>query len=553
MDSVNLAKLHLHWGTSQYKGKRYRSYSLARTYRKNGKNAKEIVLKLGKLSEAEVAQWRQLLSVFKTPGAFVTTLEDIVVTRHYAYLDVATANAIWAEWGLEPVFANDKKSALGAATIARILTVNRCIDPTSKSQTPPWFQRTTLPWLLALPVEELTAVRIFRALTVIEASKEALCRHLFTRLCQQQPEAMDSVFYDLSSTTFSGTRCVLMKWGHCKEGYRQPVVLALVVNRDGLPFYWEVLPGGTADTKTITWLLEQVKARFQVAQTTLVFDRGMVSEDNLVQLERAHIKYISAMDKNQVEGLTGVDFTGFSHLESERVEVQARTLAGFTPLDDNTSYRETRIVGQRRYILCFNPGLFTHQRRARQQALASFRTVVDNLNAELRAAKKTRHYQPPYAKFKRHLDRLKLKAFTDVHLRAVSGPGANPDTAIRTYQATVVVNESAMRHAGRCDGFWLLVTNHTEKVDDHFNLAASEVIRPYREKVVIEICQTQPVKKTWRPLRYAVHIMTDLRGRFKRERIIDIDVLAGDDHFADQTLDDRLALFERELFEVVAQ
>ncbi len=512
MDSINLAKLHLHWGTSQYKGKCYRSYSLARTYRKNGKNAKEIVLKLGKLSEAEVAQWRQLLSVFKTPGAFVTTLEDIVVSRHYAYLDVATANAIWAEWGLEPVFANAKKSALGAATIARILTVNRCIDPTSKSQTPPWFERTALPWLLALPVEELTAVRIFRALTAIEASKEALCRHLFTRLRQQQPEAMDSVFYDLSSTTFSGTQCVLMKWGHCKEGYRQHVVLALVVNREGLPFYWEVLPGETADTKTITWLLEQVKARFQVAQTTLVFDRGMVSEANLVQLERAPIKYISAMDKNQMEGLTGVDLTGFSHLESERVEVQARTLAEFTPLDDNTYYRETRIVGQRRYILCFNPGLFTQQRRARQQALASFRTVVDNRNAALRAAKKTRHYQPTYDKFKRHLDRLKLKAFTDVHLRAVSGPSANPDTAIRTYQATVTVNEPAIRHAGRCDGFWLLVTNHTEKVNDHFNLAASEVIRPYREKVVIEsafrdlksFVDVKPVH-VWTPVHVKAH------------------------------------------------
>ncbi len=359
------AKLQLHWGTSQYKGKRYRSYSLARAYRKDGKNAKEIVLKLGKLSEAEVARWRQLLAVFKTPGTFITTLEDIIVTRHYAYLDVATANAIWAQWGLEAVFANDKKSALGAATIARILTVNRCIDPTSKSQTPDWFQRTALPWLLAMPVEALTAVRVFRALTAIEANKEALCRHLFTRLRQQQPEAMRSVFYDLSSTTFSGTRCVLMKWGHCKEGYQQHVVLALVVNRDGLPFYWEVLPGGTADTKTITWLLEQVKTRFQVAQTTLVFDRGMVSEDNLAQLEGAHIKYISAMDKNQVEGLTGVDFTSFSHLDCERVEVQARTLAGFTSLNDSTYYRETRVVGYSWPNLPLIPEQIFHRFRAK--------------------------------------------------------------------------------------------------------------------------------------------------------------------------------------------
>lgn len=39
----------------------------------------------------------------------------------------------------------------------------------------------------------------------------------------------------------------------------------------------------------------------------------------------------------------------------------------------------------------------------------------------------------------------------------------------------------------------------------------------------------------------------------KRERVVDIDLLAGDDHFADQTLYNRLALLERQLFEIIAQ
>ncbi|KJU86539.1 hypothetical protein MBAV_001265 [Candidatus Magnetobacterium bavaricum] len=55
-------------------------------------------------------------------------------------------------------------------------------------------------------------------------------------------EGMKSIFYDLSSTTFTGSHCVLMKWGHCKEGYFNHVVLAIVVNRDGLA----VLLGGIA-------------------------------------------------------------------------------------------------------------------------------------------------------------------------------------------------------------------------------------------------------------------------------------------------------------------
>jgi transposase len=55
------------------------------------------------------------------------------------------------------------------------------------------------------------------------------------------------------------------------------LVLALLVNSDGLPFYWEVLPGGTADATTITWLLQRLESRFKIKQITLVFDRGMVS------------------------------------------------------------------------------------------------------------------------------------------------------------------------------------------------------------------------------------------------------------------------------------
>src|SRR6266702_1798589 len=294
---------------------------------------------------------------------------------------------------------------------------------------------------------------------------------------------MHSVFYDLSSTTFSGARCVLMQWGHCKEGYHNHVVLALVVSGDGVPFYWEVLPGGTADVTTITWLLEQLQEQFQDIRATLVFDRGMVSQENLARVEAAKIKYISAMDKSQVEGVSGIDFTLFSPLEPTRVHQQAAHLPGFTPLSDTTFYREVTVEGQRRYILCFTPGLFTDQRRARAEAVRAFRACADDVNTTLRAAKPSRQRQPTIDKCKRPLHQAKLAALVDVELQPLTVPG--PTGPIRTSQGTVVVNEDARRHTGRLDGFWLLVTNHSEQGTDDFKLPAQEVIRPYQEKVVI--------------------------------------------------------------------
>jgi transposase len=481
---VDLAKLHLHWRTSHYKGNSYRSYSLARAYREHGKNRKEIVLKLGRLSNEQAQRWRSLLQALKKPGAFVTTLDELVVTRHYAYLDVASASAVWDHWRLNEAFADRGNRDVGIETIARILVVNRCIDPAAKSQAPLWLRNTALPWLLNLNPHSINASRIFRELTVIEQHKERICEHLYTQMKRHQPESLSSVFYDLSSTTFSGSRCVLMKWGYCKKGYHNHVVLALVVNRDGLPFYWEVLPGATADVTTINWLIERLRGRFDVAQTTLVFDRGMVSADNLAALEGESIKYISAMDKSQIEGITGVDFSQFAHLDTAQVSEQATTLAGFKKLNENTYYQAFPVVGDRRYILCFNPQLFKDQRTARALALVDFHAFVDDLNAELRFAKRSRQRKATQEKFTRHLKRIKLNAFVNVELRLLHVKGGT--STIRTYQATAVVDEQAKRHAQRLDGFWLLVTNHIEKVGNRYKLSAKDAIGPYREKVVIE-------------------------------------------------------------------
>jgi transposase len=336
---------------------------------------------------------------------------------------------------------------------------------------------------------QINVSRIFRELAVIEKHKEAICNHLFSLMGRNNPESLESVFYDLSSTTFTGSRCLLMKWGHCKEGFKNHVVLALVVNREGFPFYWEVLPGGTRDAKTISWLLKHLKDRFKINGTTVVFDRGMVSDDNLTLLEEEKIKYISAMDRNQIAGITGLDFTKFSYLDPKDIEKQADNLPKFTKITDDTYYREIKVEGERRYILCFNPQLFKDQRKARSQAVENFRMFVNTVNIQLCEAKKSRQYKPTYAKFKRKLAKAKLIDFVDVELRikyvVLKSPTGN-DRKIRTYQAKVIVNDTKMLLAGNLDGFWLLVTNHSEKSQQEFKVTPQEAIIPYKDKVIIE-------------------------------------------------------------------
>lgn len=487
---MNLTELHLHWRSSTYHGRTYRSYSLARAYRENGKNKKDIVVPLGKLSDVEVTQWRNLLATVKKDNAFFTTFEDIDIIKHFPFLDISVINQAWDEWGFDKAFGSSGKRDVDLSVISRILTINRCIDPVSKSKVPSWYSNSWLSRMLNVSMEQVNSSRIFRELDAIEDSKDGICDYLYNELLARMPDSMQSVFYDLSSASFSGNKCVIMKWGLCKEGYDNHVVLALVVNKYGLPFYWEVLPGNTADSKTIVWLVEKLKKRFNSISCTLVFDRGMVSDENLNTLEDTGIHYISAMDKNQIEKLTDIDFMTYSYLNHETIEKQVEDMPCFEKLNHNTWYKEIKNETNRRYILCFNPQLFKDQRQSRIKAMEQLSERINALNKELEDAKNSRNIQTAKDKFSRLISKFKLTGLVNVHLKKkkiIQKTKNGKDRIVNTCQGIIEwAEEKQWAEAQKSDGFWLLVTNHNEKKGKEYKVTAPEAIIPYREKLVIE-------------------------------------------------------------------
>jgi transposase len=108
--------------------------------------------------------------------------------------------------------------------------------------------------------------------------KENICSHIITKLRRENAAAVNTIFFDLSTTRFCGAKSPLSEWGRSKDGYDYHAVLALLVTEDGFPLYWDVLKGGTHDTHTLSWLVKKVGNRYPVGNMTLVFDRGMVSD-----------------------------------------------------------------------------------------------------------------------------------------------------------------------------------------------------------------------------------------------------------------------------------
>jgi hypothetical protein len=94
----------------------------------------------------------------------------------------------------------------------------------------------------------------------------------------------------------------------------------------------------------------------------------------------------------------------------------------------------------------------------------------------------------------------------------------------------------------------LLVTNLPSD-----RLTLHEALVLGRVRWQIEVCQTQPIKMTWCPLRLFRQTTRSLRGGCKREHEMDVHRCSCHDDVADQALGNGLTFFKRELGKILAQ
>ncbi|MCD4819545.1 MAG: hypothetical protein K8S23_12725 [Candidatus Cloacimonetes bacterium] len=152
--------------------------------------------------------------------------------------------------------------------------------------------------------------------------------------------------------------------------------------------------------------------------------------------------------------------------------------------------QEIGIINDRRYILCFNPQLFKDQCNSREERLSIFSNFINNLNKELTLAKKSRDEKVIQKKIDKQISKLKLNNYTGVSLKKkiIEAKTKKGDKkSIITYQAIITSANNKQKIAvEKLDGFWLLVTNHTEKEGVKYKLTLENAVKPYREKVIIE-------------------------------------------------------------------
>jgi len=481
--------MHLTYSTSKYKGKTYKSYSLAESYRSEGTVRKKILFPLGKLTDEQALKIRYILQVVKEPQKVLVSLEDVIPLRSVSYLDVAVVNQLWEEWDLSQGFKKGlTESSLSTPLVAKILTINRCLEPCSHYSIPEWLTTTALAEILGCDLSELNDDKIYYELNKIELNKKYLEDYLFRKTYKRDPRSYDFINYDLSSSYFVGFKCKLSELGRSKDNkpHKKQVLLGIMVNDKGYPFKWDIFPGNVAETDTLKTIIEVCHHRFKLKDISLVFDRGIVSENNLELVDSHELKYITALDKDQIPQIPGVNLSVFLKLNPENIKEQVLTLPQFKKYDLRLFYRELGVKGEKRYLLAINPSLFLEERKTREQKIKTFETFLRNKNEELKQTKRTRKYDPTRRAIEEELARLKIKKFFgEPKLKEIEVITKQKRT-IKSYQVEIEKKTSKIDEAALLDGVCAFVTNHVEKEQGKFSFDAERIISAYRDKTQIE-------------------------------------------------------------------
>jgi hypothetical protein len=206
---------------------------------------------------------------------------------------------------------------------------------------------------------------------VVEERLFLLNRHLFSGL--------DLVFFDTTSIYFEGAGGeTIGKRGFSKD--HRPdlnqMVVGVVLDDNGRPLCCEMWPGNTTDVKTLIPVVKRVRERFNVSKFCVVADRGMISNQTLLEFEKPENKvpYILGTRMRNVSEVKGEVLSRAGNYE-EVVPEGTRAKAP-SPLMVQEVW-----VDKRRYIVCVN------SKQARKDA-ADREAILASLEEQLKAGPK---------------------------------------------------------------------------------------------------------------------------------------------------------------------
>lgn len=388
-----------------------------------------------------------------------------------AFGDVWALTELWNSLGfdgLRRVFRRTRHR-IDVEALLRVMVLNRLCDPESKLGVLRWAQTVSLPGSFDPPADEesvsLSHQHLLRAMDALVDQREAVDAVLASLLRPLVDQDLAVVFYDMTTIGTAGLseqEGELRQFGKSKEGpIARQVMLGVVQTAEGLPLYHEVFDGNTAEVRTLRPTIEKIVQRFPVKRVIAVADRGLLSVDQLEELQTITLPGGSALEF--ILAVPGRRYAEF-------VELLEPLQRGFVSATEEV-LGETRWNGLRLVV--------AHDPHAAQQAGAERDALIAELEAKAQAwAQKLQAQDAGQTARGRKLSdggataRL-YREVCDAHMARILRVDLGGE--LFSYD----IDEQALAHARLMDGKLLLVTNATD-------LTPAEVVQRYKSLADIE-------------------------------------------------------------------
>ena len=262
------------------------------------------------------------------------------------FLESRSAGDVWALWHLWQSLGFEdlslawgrSRSEIDVLACLRLMVFNRLCDPSSKLGVLRWLQTVALPRGFGFEAGAPDHQQLLRAMDVLEDHGQAIAERLSLLMRPLIDQELSVVFYDLTTVRVEGEAEVpgdTRQHGMSKEGViARQVMLSLVQTADGLPIAHEVHPGNTAEAPTLLPMIRGLLKRWPLKRVVLVADRGLLSLNNLQEIERLQAELDAQGAGVQVQYVLAVPAMRYGEFEDELTQMQARHDDAMTWVDE---------------------------------------------------------------------------------------------------------------------------------------------------------------------------------------------------------------------------
>jgi transposase len=379
-------------------GKEHGYWSLVETIRTADGPRQRTLCSLGELNGSAHARWQKTVEVFNEQGettqlklfpSAVETPDDpniarvlvkkVRVERTRRFGDCYLGLELWQQLGLAEFLARHldvDHADVPWSRIAAVLAINRLCDPGSELAVEQhWYPSTALDDLLHIAKGKINDTRLYRCLDRLLPLKTKIEQHLKQRFGELFQAEFDVLLYDLTSTYVEGIaeENSMMRRGYSRDHRPdcEQLVLALIVNSDGFPFSYELFDGNRADVSTVEAILRTVERKHGKARRVWIFDRGVVSEENLVAIRKRGGQY-----------LVGTPRSKLKQFEQELLKDD------FEKIRPEVEVKQMRIPGgEETYILCRTAGRKEKEKAIRSRFVAKIEKALGGLEKRIAEGK----------------------------------------------------------------------------------------------------------------------------------------------------------------------